>query len=574
MKQWSIRLKKHTIRYNIFFSMIISTALLIIFLSLGTSYLFLRNSVALKREAAFQQLEYISDHFSIIMDISENYMKTIISNTDVQQYMKQALEDPLRRSLFKNNKPMQQLILQIIQSTSFIHSVTLYATDNTPLISTEPYSENYLAFPFPTSPSWVVREKQDLLDFKKKISVLSLQSPFYDTTSGRLLGYVEISIPKSEISNNYQNIAEEDTVIMIDQKGIIQSCEDDTLLHTHYPFTDKLALNAYKDTTLSRFHLIFYQYFPMLGWYIINEVPLITFLRPLLILHLIAIALTVFAILLYVGVSHKISRRITAPLQHLVFHIEEMQEEELHTIEEIPCTAEVETLMHSFNNMILAQTEMKQHLLEAETLKRDMLLSLLQEQINPHFLYNTLDNICSLAELDEKETLIKLVMNLSAFYRSSLSNGKMHITLEQELSISKAYLEILHIRYPNKFTYRISCPEELKSCSCIKLLLQPIIENSIYHGIKELGSKGNIEIICSPASEDIHIIIQDNGIGIAPEQLKNIWIQENDHFSIKNIHQRIQLYYGDGYGLSMESPAEGGFRTIIIIPRRETNPCL
>ena len=125
MKQWKKQFKKNTIRYNIFFSMLFPTAFLIIFLSLGTSCLFLRNSFSLKKEAAFQQLEYISDHLTFMMDSAENYSKAIISNTDVQQFMKEAFYHPLNRSLQKNDKEMQQLILRIIQSTHFIHSVTL-----------------------------------------------------------------------------------------------------------------------------------------------------------------------------------------------------------------------------------------------------------------------------------------------------------------------------------------------------------------------------------------------------------------------------------------------------------------
>lgn len=549
--------------------MVFSTALFIIFLSIGTSYLFLRNSYSMKNEASFQQLEYISDHLSTIMESSENYTKTIVSNADVQKYMNYALDNPLKRHSIKNDKRMQQLILQIIQSTPFIHSITLYATDNTPLISTEPYSKNYLKFPLPTSPSWVVREKQDLISSREKISVLSLQAPFYATNSGRLIGYVEISVPESAIANIYQKVATEDQVLMIDEDGIIQSCTTKSSLHTKYPLMDDLSFNQGRSCQLSNFHLIFYQYFPALEWYIIDEVPLITFLRPLLVLLLISFLLTLFAILLYIGISHVISSRITAPLQYLVFHIKQMQGEELHTIKEIPCTSEIDTLVHSFNKMIVSQNELQQNLLQAETRKRDLALSLLQEQINPHFLYNTLDNICSLAELEEKETLIQLVMSLSSFYRSSLSNGKMHITLGQELQIAQSYLDILYIRYPNKFTHHISCPEELKSCSCIKLLLQPILENSIYHGIKELGRTGTIYITCSSDGNDIQIVIQDNGIGLTPEQLNRIWSQENDHFGIKNIHQRIQLYYGDSYGLFMSVPPEGGCKTTIIIPKKE-----
>lgn len=573
MKQWKKQFKKNTIRYNIFFSMLFPTAFLIIFLSLGTSCLFLRNSFSLKKEAAFQQLEYISDHLTFMMDSAENYSKAIISNTDVQQFMKEAFYHPLNRSLQKNDKEMQQLILRIIQSTHFIHSVTLYTPDNMPLIATEPYSQSHLSFPLPDRLIWGMREKQDIVNSRKRISVLSLQSPFYDTASGQLLGYIEIAIPEKKIANIYHDIAVEDTILMIDRDGLIQSCENNDLLHSEYAFLNELSSAKYTSVSLAHSTLFFYRYFPTLGWYIVNEVPLITFLQPLLILFLISLSMTVLAIILYIGVSHRISHTITAPLQDFVRHIEEMHEEELHTIKKIPCTSEIETLVHSFNSMVLAQNEIKLQLLGAETSKQILSLSLLQQQINPHFLYNTLDNICSLAELEEKETLIQLVMNLSAFYRSCLSNGKMQITLKQELKISESYLEILHIRYPNKFTYDISCPEELMSCSCIKLLLQPIIENSIYHGIKELEKKGIIRIDCRPAQDTIQIILQDNGIGLTAEQLEQIWTQKNDHFGIQNIHQRIHLYYGDAYGLSMEIPAEGGCKTTITIPRKETYPC-
>lgn len=573
MKQRPKNLKKHSIQYNIFFSMIFSSALFMIFLSLGTSYLFLRNSFSLKNETSFQQLEYISDHLSIILESTENYTKSIITNSDIQQFMNEALENPLRRNFQKDNKKIKQSILQVIQSTSFIHSVTLYTKDSTPLIATEPYSQSHLSFPFPATSSWVVGEKRDLNNPKKKVSVLSLQSPFYDIRSGQLLGYVEISIPESQIANIYRNAVAEDTVLIIDKNGIIQSCKNDSLLHSPYPFAKELSLDDHTNVQLTHSTLIFFEYFPELEWYIINEVSLFSFLQPLLTLFLIALFLTVLSLLLYIGVSHRISLRITAPLHRLVLHIEKMQDGELRTIEEIPSISEIETLAHSFNNMISVQNEMKHHLLEAEKLKRDLSFSLLQQQVNPHFLYNTLDNICSLAELEEKDTLIQLVMNLSSFYRSCLSNGKMQVTLEQELNISKSYLEILHIRYPNKFTYEITCPEELKNCSCIKLLLQPIIENSIYHGIKELDREGTVQITCIPSEKEIHIIIQDNGIGLTPENLDQIWTQENDHFGIKNIHQRIQLYYGEEYGLSIETPPEGGCKTTIIIPRKEAYSC-
>ena len=130
------------------------------------------------------------------------------------------------------------------------------------------------------------------------------------------------------------------------------------------------------------------------------------------------------------------------------------------------------------------------------------------------------NNICALAELDEKETLIQLVMNLSSFYRSSLSNGKMHISIGQELEISRAYLEILQIRYFHKFDFTITCPEALKNYSCIKLLLQPILENSIYHGIKGLDRHGILHIEAEDAGDCIRFTISDNGRGIFKRRLR------------------------------------------------------
>lgn len=164
-------------------------------------------------------------------------------------------------------------------------------------------------------------------------------------------------------------------------------------------------------------------------------------------------------------------------------------------------------------------------------------------------------------------------MNLSSFYRSSLSNGKMHISIGQELEISRAYLEILQIRYFHKFDFTITCPEALKNYSCIKLLLQPILENSIYHGIKGLDRHGILHIEAEDTGDCIRFTISDNGRGFSKEDYEKIWQQDADHFGIKSTQQRILLYYGPDYGLSMQSPQTGGCITMITLPKQEGLPC-
>lgn len=130
-----------------------------------------------------------------------------------------------------------------------------------------------------------------------------------------------------------------------------------------------------------------------------------------------------------------------------------------------------------------------------------------------------------------------------------MSNGKFYITIKEELEITEAYLHIMQVRYFNKFDYYIHCPRSLYEYPCLKLLLQPIVENSIYHGIKELEYKGILEIMVTEFTDAIRIVVQDNGIGFSKEAYDQIWQTGSDHFGIKNIHQRIQLYYGTEYGL-------------------------
>lgn len=320
-------------------------------------------------------------------------------------------------------------------------------------------------------------------------------------------------------------------------------------------------------------NLLFFTPFSTLDWYVLNQIPIVSFLAPLFAMFCLSLLIAALVMVLCVFASHHIAQKVTYPLSYLISHIQTVKEGNWVPIHEIPCNDEVASLLSSFNSMIAIQTKMRDDLIEAEKLKQQLSLSLLQQQVNPHFLYNTLDNICALAELDEKETLIQLVMNLSSFYRSSLSNGKMHISIGQELEISRAYLEILQIRYFHKFDFTITCPEALKNYSCIKLLLQPILENSIYHGIKGLDRHGILHIEAEDTGDCIRFTISDNGRGFSKEDYEKIWQEDADHFGIKSIQQRILLYYGPGYGLSMQSPQTGGCITMITLPKQEGLPC-
>lgn len=566
MRKKLINFNTGTIRFDYFRNMVLTAVLFMTLLFVGTSGVFLYNSFALKSDDSLHQLNYISRQLQYYLTSVDNYSRTILSDTQVQNYMVKYRQGNI---IQQDTLDVRQQICQIIQSTSFIHSVRLYSSEGTYIVASESFSYAEDLKSTPEYSQWTTGVRTKVGSANEQLKVVSYTRPFYEISSGSLLGYIEISIPESEISSIYSGQRGGQDIFMVDSEGAIQSADDPSVLDNSYPYGVNIPHDSESGYFFAGTDLVFYRYFPMLDWYIISQIPLGLFLSSILLLFGISLIIAVVIMAVCIYVSQNVARRVTSPLSHLVSHIQKVKKGTWEPIDIIPCNEEISTLFHSFNSMITTQSKMRDDLIQAEKLKRQLSLSLLQEQVNPHFLYNTLDNICSLAEIDETDTLIRLTMSLSSFYRSSLSKGKMHITVKEELEISRSYLEIMQIRYFNKFDYTISCPKTLEGCQCIKLLLQPVIENSIYHGIKELPGHGRISVLVEEKDSAICFTIEDNGKGFSDSDYSRLWSVQSGHFGIKNIHQRIQLYYGSQYGLTIHSKKEGGCVTVITIPKEK-----
>jgi len=214
---------------------------------------------------------------------------------------------------------------------------------------------------------------------------------------------------------------------------------------------------------------------------------------------------------------------------------------------------------------------------EQENLKKAELKAL-QAQINPHFLYNTLDTIVWMAESNKTDQVINIVRALSSFFRIALSKGKDWISLRQEIEHVSSYLTIQKMRYRDILDYRIEVEEDLLDSTILKLTLQPLVENALYHGIKTKRNGGTIVVQAKRVGEDkVLLDVQDDGVGFTPyklAQLQESLAQDLDEiamgeggFGIRNVHKRIQLYYGKEYGLSVQSHYRGGTRVSVTIPR-------
>ena len=239
----------------------------------------------------------------------------------------------------------------------------------------------------------------------------------------------------------------------------------------------------------------------------------------------------------------------------------------------IECSSqdEIGLLAQNFNSMIKEIRYTTDRLVDEQQSKREYQLELLNQQINPHFLYNTLDNICSLAELGYLDELTGLVNNLSSFYRGVLSKGSHIISLRRELEIAASYLKIMQTRYYNTFTFQIHIPDSLMENSILRLTLQPILENAICHGFENHLPGGFITISSALIGGTVYLYIEDNGVGMEPEQVENLLentakSQTEGGCAIKNVHNRLTLYYGPDYGLKVESRKGEGTKVTVTLP--------
>jgi len=203
--------------------------------------------------------------------------------------------------------------------------------------------------------------------------------------------------------------------------------------------------------------------------------------------------------------------------------------------------------------------ELREHLLSSQLKEREAELLLLQSQINPHFLYNTLDSLYCMAVIHDADDMADMVDALSKTFRLSLNNGNKLILVKDELEHVKSYMKVQNYRFGEKYSLCIHMGEQVENCYVLKFILQPFVENAMYHGLEPKMGKGTILVTGKKQEQDLIFTVEDDGVGISDLSLL-------EHgYGVRNVRERIQLYYGDGYGLQFESsPGQGTKVTIKI----------
>ena len=414
---------------------------------------------------------------------------------------------------------------------------------------------------------------------KSGAAALTVSKSLIDIRSGSCLGILTFDIKESLFYDSYHSVSDEENecFLLIDSAGTIISSENRDELQT-MASTEILGLlegmgkpeqkTQYKsggkipqETTAE--HML------LLSSETENGDYLVVYMMRYYRIYKEALNLALFLLIIGILVlgagwllSSRLAQSIVGPVIRLADYADEAGKGNFDLPVPVHSGDEIGFLAERFGVMNHNIKELTTGIYNEQTQKKEYELKMLQAQINPHFLYNCLDNISSLITDQKNETATAMVSHLGRYYRAILSKGRNIITIREELELIRAYLEIQLIRIPDLFTYEITVDEDILDFKILKMILQPIVENSVIHGFAGFKNSGRIKIEGTLENQTVCILISDNGKGIPEGSRSSIFAPAPTaipkHFGLKNIQERIRLKHGEKYGISIKSePGQG-----------------
>ncbi len=405
--------------------------------------------------------------------------------------------------------------------------------------------------------------------------VFSLAKAVQDPETGEVLGVILLDIRHDIIQSsiNGVTIGEKGFVFVMDQEDNIVYTPVNGIVYRVNPKWVK-AMEPMSVQIQGGSYQIRSELSPYTGWRTVGVFSMDEVMSSVNTIVYILFTCVIISLVLVVIVSFKFSRTLTNPIFKLKRLMKQAESGDLTVRFNFQHNDEIGELGQSFNHMIARIDQLIQMVYVEQENKRTAEMKSLQEQIKPHFLYNTLDTISWMARDYDAEDIVRLVDALTNMFRIGLSHGKDIITVKEEITHVSNYLYIQKIRYKDKLNYVIHVDESLYAIEVPKLILQPLVENAIYHGVKAKRGGGTITITGVPEGENLVFTVQDDGAGMLQEKVEELnrrmsersVLDEQKSFGLFYIRERIQLCYGTGYGVHVESTLGEGTRVTITLP--------
>ena len=363
-------------------------------------------------------------------------------------------------------------------------------------------------------------------------------------------------------------------VYLIDIHGfVISSTQEEDIGNfiqrsKYIPFDNRFKDGQYEAMIDDEESAVFHMRIPNVDWQLISVMPIAAIRQDANTILRFMIIILVLVMMVAVVVSFKLSNNITRRLKTLSEKMDLVKEGNWDVNIEVKSHDEIGDLQNNFNYMTASMQRLIEEKYQAEIDIRKAELRALQAQINPHFLYNILDTINWMAMKHGAEDINYIVSKLAKFFRLSLSSGKEMVKIADELEHIALYVDIQNIRFDDNINLSIDVDLDLLDYYTINLILQPLVENAILHGINENpGKAGNVDIIGYHDVESVVILVIDDGIGMTEEKIEEILSGTiSGSYGVRNVNERLSLKFGDPYGLSYESTVGVGTKAIVRIP--------
>lgn len=542
-------------------------------------------------QISLQTLYSISSNIDSLISNANNFSKVMITNNEFQEMLVKNLRAENNNDYIKNQRTVNSYLSKFVDSFPFISAayvfdsngyrygvdkIQLKAAKNSDITETEWYKE---AFKY--KGGYIIRLDSSNGFFvptgEKYISLIRIINDIY---TQKPMGMLILNLSQEEFFQAYRDKDKYSTDIMIvdnDGNPVIN-------FQNHYDFDFEGLAKKYKNESFSvvgdqggKEYMLSHVKALNYDWNIYGVIPFSELSKDSNIFSVVTFIVIAFNSLMLLLGSLMASRMITKPIKKVLNAMKDLEKGKFDKMDLVATSDEMAKLRDGYNIMVTEIQNLIQRVVNDEKIKRKAELDVLQAQIKPHFLYNTFEAISSLALLGENKEVYALIKALGSFYRVSLNKGSEIITISEEVEVIRNYLLIQKARYGDIFTVSYDIDDRALKHKILKLTLQPLVENSLYHGIKLKGEQGNIHISiqCHPGA--IIIGIEDDGVGMEAEEVADILLSgktetNSKSFGLRGTIERLRIFYGVSNIVSIQSEKNVGTKITLTLPIKEEIP--
>lgn len=410
--------------------------------------------------------------------------------------------------------------------------------------------------------------------------IISLVKTITEIQDNENIGMIVFSVMESDLRKYLRGI--EGDVYLVDREGnIVSSPQRDMIGKSvaQESYMPGLWTKSSGQTNVEKEGLKYIVNFDTVdlnGWKIVQLVPYDAIFKEIYDLRKTKNLIVLMIFVVFSMITLSISYGISRPLKLLKKRMQVLEEKDFHSVLSVTGPQEISSLIETYNKMVTKIRQLLNRVKDEYQQKEDMRFRALQAQINPHFVLNTLNNIKWMAYIRNNKEVGDMLSNLGGILEQSIGRGGTIIPLTQEIQYIENYVELMKMKFNEKLSVEYDIPEELMTQEVIKIMLQPVIENSLMHGIEPMNGMGKIIVRARQEEEKFILTVEDNGVGISQEKLEELYTrlaagseELPERIGIKNVHDRIRLQYGPDYGIEICSKMGEGTTVAFVLPIKQ-----